>query len=315
MTQNPNRQSNVGTRPVGETPMANQSQNTMANQSQDSTIDQVRDKAGQIANTVQNTTQNVIEQAQQLDLSSQIAQRPWLAMGAAVAAGYLLANSMNSGRREYRYSQPQSRPSGGSFPTTSYSSAPTYAMQQAQQYEATNREGTISKLGKKMFSKLDSLEDLYHEQLQDLYDAEHQILKALPKMMEAASSPELRRAFELHLQQTQGQIRRLEQIFDQMGVKAQGKTCAAMQGLVAEGNELMGMRADPTVMDAGLIASAQRVEHYEMAGYGCLRTWARQLGHTQAVQLLQQTLDEEEQTDRQLSQIAERAINVKAANG
>jgi len=308
MTQNQNRQSNVGTRPLADTSKANQSQDT---------FDQVRDKAGQIAGTVQSTTQNVIGQAQQLDLSSQIAQRPWLAMGAAVAAGYLLANSMNSGRREYRYSQPQpqSRSSGGPFPTTSYSqSAPTYAMQQAQQYEATNREGTISKLGKKMFSKLDSLEDLYHEQLQDLYDAEHQILKALPKMTQAASSPELKRAFELHLQQTQGQIRRLEQIFGQMGVKAQGKTCAAMQGLVAEGDELMAMRADPTVMDAGLIASAQRVEHYEMAGYGCLRTWARQLGHTQAVQLLQQTLDEEEQTDRQLSQIAERAINVRAAN-
>jgi ferritin-like metal-binding protein YciE len=302
MTYNPNRQSNIGTR----SPTADQGQQP---------YDQVRDKAGQFADTAQHAAQNALGQVQQLDLNDQIAQRPWLALGAAVAAGYLLGNSMSGGRRrEYSYSQPHSRPSSQPFPTTSYSqNAPTYAKQQAEQYESTQREGTISKLGKKMFSKLDSLEDLYHEQLQDLYDAEHQILKALPKMMAAASSPELKRAFELHLQQTQGQIRRLEQIFDQMGHKAQGKTCAAMQGLVAEGNELMGMRADPTVMDAGLIASAQRVEHYEMAGYGCLRTWARQLGHTHAVQLLQQTLDEEEQTDKQLSQIAERAINVKAA--
>jgi ferritin-like metal-binding protein YciE len=147
-----------------------------------------------------------------------------------------------------------------------------------------------------------------------LYDAEHQILKALPKLIEAASSPELKRAFELHLQQTHGQIQRLQQVFDQLGAKAQGKTCAAMRGLIAEGEELMGMRAEPMVMDAGLIATAQRIEHYEIAGYGCLRTWARQLGHTQAAQLLQQTLTEEESTDKQLSQIAEQAINLKAAD-
>jgi len=308
MTYNPNRQSNPGTSFPASTPADDQSQSAQ------NTMDQVRDKAGQIAETVQQSAQNTFDQVQQLDMGQQIAQRPWLALGAAVAAGYLLGNSMSSGRRENRYSQPQHRSSSNPFPTTSYTQAgPARAKQQAEYYESSQREGTISKLSKKMFSKLDSLEDLYHEQLQDLYDAEHQILKALPKMMAAATSPELKRAFELHLQQTQGQIRRLEQIFDQMGHKAQGKTCAAMQGLVAEGNELMGMRADPTVMDAGLIASAQRVEHYEMAGYGCLRTWARQLGHTQAVQLLQQTLDEEEQTDKQLSQIAERAVNVKAA--
>jgi ferritin-like metal-binding protein YciE len=171
----------------------------------------------------------------------------------------------------------------------------------------------IVKIGRKFFSNLGSLEELFQEQLQDLYDAEHQILKALPKMITAASSPELKRAFEAHLQQTQGQVRRLEQVFDQIGAKAQGKTCVAMQGLISEGEELMSMRADPTVMDAGLIAAGQRVEHYEIAGYGCLRTWALQLGLTQAAQLLQQTLNEEEQTDKQLTQIAERAVNVKAA--
>lgn len=161
---------------------------------------------------------------------------------------------------------------------------------------------------------LNTLEDLFVEQIQDLYDAEHQITKALPKMAKAASSSELKQAFEMHLEQTERQIARLEQVFDSIGQKAKGKTCEAMKGLIKEGDELMSTRADAAVMDAGLIASAQRVEHYEMAGYGTVRTWARLLGNTQGESLLQQTLDEEEQTDQKLSQIAERVVNVKAAS-
>jgi len=306
MTYNTQHQTTIGATDATFDQTADQNQ---------STTDQIRDKAGQIANDVRETGQKAMEQvSQNVDLKGQIQQRPWLLIGAAAAAGYVLGNLGNSGSK-----QDSSHRRSGAMHVQSSSFSPgqntqASAMQQAKQYESSQREGMVGKLGRKFLSNLSSLEELYHEQLQDLYDAEHQILKALPKMMEAASSPELRRAFELHLQQTRGQIQRIEQIFDQMGVAAQGKACMAMQGLVAEGNELMSMRADPAVMDAGLIAAAQRVEHYEMAGYGCLRTWARQLGHHQAAQLLQQTLDEEEQTDRQLTQIAERTANVRALN-
>ena len=162
-------------------------------------------------------------------------------------------------------------------------------------------------------AKLNSLEDLFVEQLQDLYDAEHQITKALPKMAKAASSSQLQQAFQMHLQQTEQQIQRLEQVFESVGQKAKGKTCEAMKGLIKEGDELMSMNAAPEVLDAGLIASAQRVEHYEMAGYGSVRTWAQQLGNQQAVQLLQQTLDEEGETDHKLTQIAESMVNTRAA--
>lgn len=162
-------------------------------------------------------------------------------------------------------------------------------------------------------AKLNTLDDLFLEQIQDLYDAEHQITKALPKMAKAASSSDLQKAFQMHLEQTERQITRLEQVFDTIGQKAKGKTCEAMKGLIKEGDELLSTRADASVMDAGLIASAQRVEHYEMAGYGTVRTWARLLGNTKAATLLQQTLDEEGQTDQKLSQIAERIVNAKAA--
>lgn len=161
-------------------------------------------------------------------------------------------------------------------------------------------------------AKLSSLQDLYVEQLQDLYDAENQILKALPKMAKAASSSELQQGFELHLQQTEGHVARIEQIMQKLGEKPGGKSCKAMKGLIAEGEELMSERAEPSVMDAGLIAAAQRVEHYEMAGYGTVRTWAQQLGDQEAASLLQQTLNEEEQTDQKLSQLAERSVNVRA---
>lgn len=163
-------------------------------------------------------------------------------------------------------------------------------------------------------AKLNSLQDLLIEQLQDLYDAETQITKALPKMADATLSSQLKQAFQMHLDQTKRQIERLEQVFEHFGEKAQGKTCKAMQGLIKEGEELMKERADAAVMDAGLIAAAQRIEHYEMAGYGTVRTWANLLGNKQAATLLQQTLDEEEQTDQKLSELAERVINERAAS-
>jgi ferritin-like metal-binding protein YciE len=162
-------------------------------------------------------------------------------------------------------------------------------------------------------AKLNTLEDLYIEELQDLYDAENQIIKALPKMAKASTSLDLKRAFNDHLEQTRTHVTRLEQVFDQIGSKAKGKACKAMQGLLEEGEELMDTKADPTVLDAGLIAAAQRVEHYEMAGYGCLRTWAKLIGHQESARLLQQTLDEEGQTDEKLTKLAERIVNIKAA--
>lgn len=159
--------------------------------------------------------------------------------------------------------------------------------------------------------KLESLRDLFVEELKDLYNAEHQLLKALPKMAKAASSADLKRAFESHLKETKGQVDRLEKVFASLDLSPKGKKCKAMAGLVEEGAELMKEDADPDVMDAGLIAAAQRVEHYEMAGYGCVRTYAKLLGETKAAALLQQTLDEEGAADKKLTQIAA-TINVEA---
>ena len=159
--------------------------------------------------------------------------------------------------------------------------------------------------------KLNTLEDLFFHELRDLYDAENQIAKALPKMAKSASSPELRRAFENHAEETKTQIERLTQIFEQMGKPAKGKKCEAMKGLLSEGEDLMGENAEPEVLDAGLIASAQKVEHYEIASYGTARTWAQVLGHTEAAELLNQTLDEESATDERLSSIAKK-INSSA---
>jgi ferritin-like metal-binding protein YciE len=160
--------------------------------------------------------------------------------------------------------------------------------------------------------KLDSLKKLYIEELRDLYSAENQILKALPKMVKKASSTELQNAFNEHLKQTEVQVQRLEQIFEKLGESPKGKTCKAMEGLVEEGSELMHEKADPAVLDAGLIAAAQRVEHYEMAGYGTVRTYAKHLGENDAAQLLEQTLNEEEQTDKKLTLLAESGINFLA---
>ena len=160
--------------------------------------------------------------------------------------------------------------------------------------------------------KLATLQDLYIEELKDLYSAETQILKALPKMAKAAESPELRSAFEEHEHQTREQVRRLEQIFDKLDTDAKGKVCKGMQGLLAEGDEYLEEQPEPRVMDAGLISIAQRVEHYEMAGYGSVRTYARELGLTEQVKLLQQTLDEEAMADQKLTELAEQGINARA---
>lgn len=160
--------------------------------------------------------------------------------------------------------------------------------------------------------KLDSLKALYIEELRDLYNAENQITKALPKMAKAATSPELKQAFEMHLEETQGQIGRLEQIFEALGESPKGKTCKAMQGLIEEGEEILKAKADPMVRDAALIAAAQRVEHYEIAGYGTVRTYAKLLKERQAAKLLQETLDEEGATDEKLTSLAEGGINLEA---
>ena len=144
---------------------------------------------------------------------------------------------------------------------------------------------------------MESLKDLFLDQLKDLYHAENQLVKALPKMSKAASNPQLQQAFDSHLQETQGHVQRLEQVFEELGEPAKGKTCKAMQGLIEEGKEAMDEDAEPEVMDAALIAAAQRIEHYEMAGYGCVRTYAQQLGQKQAANLLQQTLEEEGAAD------------------
>ena len=159
--------------------------------------------------------------------------------------------------------------------------------------------------------EMESLRDLFISELKDLYSAENQIIKALPKMIKNASSEDLKSAFEEHLEQTRGQVERLDQIFADLDESPRGKKCKGMEGLLAEGKELMEEDAAPDVLDAGLIAAAQHVEHYEIAGYGCVRTYANLLGLTKAEKLLQQTLDEEKETDQLLSGLAEN-INVEA---
>lgn len=151
---------------------------------------------------------------------------------------------------------------------------------------------------------LNTFEDLFIEQLQDLYNAEKQLVKALPKMAQAASTQELKQAFNQHLEQTKGHQEQLEQLFDRMNQKAGGKTCKAMQGLIEEGEEVIKEKGDPKVKDAALIAAAQRVEHYEIAGYGTVRTYAQELGLGDAVDVLQKILDEESEANELLTQIA-----------
>jgi ferritin-like metal-binding protein YciE len=159
--------------------------------------------------------------------------------------------------------------------------------------------------------ELESLRELYVEELKDLYSAENQILKALPKMIKAASSPKLKAGFEEHLEQTRNQVQRLEKIFQELDESPRGKKCKGMEGLIEEGKELIQQDADAEVLDAGLIAAAQHVEHYEIAGYGCVRTYAELLGDTNAAKLLRETLDEEKTTDEKLTTLA-KSINVQA---
>jgi ferritin-like metal-binding protein YciE len=159
---------------------------------------------------------------------------------------------------------------------------------------------------------LESLHDLYVDELRDLYSAENQLVKALPKMAKAAGDEGLRAAFQEHLEVTRGQVQRLERIFKQLGERPTGKKCVAMEGLIDEGKEMMEEDAPESVMDAALISAAQKVEHYEIAGYGCVRTYARLLGYDDAADLLQETLDEEGEADKKLTELAESAINVEA---
>jgi ferritin-like metal-binding protein YciE len=163
--------------------------------------------------------------------------------------------------------------------------------------------------------KMRTLHDLFVDQLKDLYNAEHQIIKALPKMAKAAASDELRSGFEQHLGQTRQQVERLEQIFGQLEMSHGRKKCKAMEGLIEEGKELMEEDVEEDVLDAGLIAAAQKVEHYEIAGYGCARTWAQQLGMREAADLLQQTLEEEKATDEKLTRLAVSRVNREAEDG
>jgi ferritin-like metal-binding protein YciE len=161
--------------------------------------------------------------------------------------------------------------------------------------------------------EMESLQDLMVHDLKDLYSAENQLLKALPRMAKKASSPELKRAFENHVKETEVQVDRLKKICDMLGVKPTGKKCAAMEGLIEEAKEAMSEDMEPEVLDAALIGNAQKVEHYEIAGYGTARTYAKLLGNDDAAKLLDQTLQEEGKTDKLLTQLAESQINLDAA--
>ena len=163
-----------------------------------------------------------------------------------------------------------------------------------------------------MAAETNPLEELLVDELKDIYNAETQMVKALPKMTKAASSPELRRAFERHLEETRRQVERLEQIGGELDIKLTGKKCKGMEGLIEEGKELMAEDLDDNAIDAGLIGAAQKIEHYEIAAYGTARTHASLLGYNKIARLLQQTLNEEGATDKKLTQLAENIINVEA---
>ncbi|CDZ25904.1 ferritin-like domain-containing protein [Neorhizobium galegae] len=157
-----------------------------------------------------------------------------------------------------------------------------------------------------------TLDDLFHETLKDIYYAERQIVKALPKMARGAQDPKLKAAFEKHKEETEGQIDRLKQVFEIIGKRAQGKTCPAIDGIIEEGEEILDEFKGTPALDAGLLAAAQAVEHYEISRYGTLRAWAQQLGHRDAVTLLEQTLAEETKTDESLTTLAKTAVNTAA---
>ena len=161
--------------------------------------------------------------------------------------------------------------------------------------------------------EMESLQELLVEEMRDIYNAEKQLLKALPKMAKKATNAQLKKAFETHTRETEGHVARLEKSFEKLGKKPTGKKCAAMEGLIEEGKEMMGEDMDDETMDAALIAVAQKVEHYEIASYGTVRTWAQQIGDEQLAKVLQQTLDEEGRTDKLLTELAENSINISAA--
>ncbi|MGE3955447.1 MAG: ferritin-like domain-containing protein [Vicinamibacterales bacterium] len=161
---------------------------------------------------------------------------------------------------------------------------------------------------------IDSLESLFQDELKDIYDAEKQITKALPRLIKKAGNDELRTAFEDHLQQTEQQIERLEQVFEMLEMPARGKKCVGMQNLIKEGQEMMAEAEDDDTRDALMIAAAQKVEHYEIASYGTLRVWANLLGHSEVASLFEDTLDEEKETDQRLTAIAESYVNQAAAD-
>ena len=163
--------------------------------------------------------------------------------------------------------------------------------------------------------ELSNLQDLLVENLKDLYSAETQILKALPKVARKVENEQLREALTMHVKQTEQQVKRLEQVLSKMGEKPGGKKCHGMEGLIEEAKEMMEEDADPEVMDAGLIVDCQKVEHYEIAGYGSAVTFAKLLGDEESARLLAQTLDEEERADKKLTEIAESSINIEAASG
>src|SRR6266481_4975907 len=171
------------------------------------------------------------------------------------------------------------------------------------QTEPRNRKGSM---------KLDTLKTLYVDELRDLYNAENKLIKALPKMAKGASSEELQEAFEKHLEQTKTHVERLEEVFEELGEKPKGKTCKAMKGLIEEGSEILHEEGEESVIDAGIIVAAQKVEHYEIASYGSVRTFAQLLGKDSSAELLQTTLDEESEANELLNTLAEDIVNPEA---
>jgi ferritin-like metal-binding protein YciE len=164
-----------------------------------------------------------------------------------------------------------------------------------------------------MSERFNSLDDVFHHELKDLYDAEQRILKALPQMAEKAHNPSLKRAFEKHLQQTEKHVQRLESVFEHRGLEPEGVKCHGIVGIISEGSEILSADGDSDAIDSALIGAAQKVEHYEMACYGTLRTFAEHVGDNYSAELLQQTLDEEKETDYKLTEIAEAKVNPASA--
>ncbi|QCI68505.1 ferritin-like domain-containing protein [Phreatobacter stygius] len=165
------------------------------------------------------------------------------------------------------------------------------------------------------FSKdIQTMDDLFVHTLRDIYYAEHQIVKALPSMIDKTTDPQLRDSFSMHLKETHGHVKRLEEVFRMHGVEAGGVDCPAIDGILEEADDIVGDVADKRVLDAALIAAAQSVEHYEMTRYGTLIAWAKQLGRNDCASLLQKNLDEEKATDRRLTEIAEAKVNLRAAS-